>query len=137
MESINGKSYSAFKRNSNFANSLIDLNRNKKIRKIFAVLLLAIFALSNTPTKYLHRLFANHKDFVSKTVTDSNTPQLNVSGINCHCETNVVIAPYTPITAFEVKPLVTSFMDHTFIAITKIYFSQIISFGLRGPPYVV
>jgi hypothetical protein len=99
--------------------------------------LLSVFALSNTPTKYLHRLFANHKDFVNKTVTDSNTPQLNVSGINCHCQTNVVIAPYTAITEFEVKPLATSFMDKTFTAVTKFYFSQIISFGLRGPPYVV
>jgi len=112
------------------------LKRNKYIRKFLALALLAIFALSNTPTKYLHQLFANHKDFVSKTLTDSNRPQLNVSGINCHCETNVVIAPYTVTTAFEVKSLLPSFIGYTNSAVTKIYFSQSFSFGLRGPPSI-
>ncbi len=110
------------------------LKRNKYIRKFLALVLLAIFTLSNTPTKYLHQLFANHKDFVSKTLTDSNTPQLNVSGINCHCETNVVIAPYTVSTAFKVKPLLPSFTGFTNSAVTKIYFTRSFSFGLRGPP---
>ena len=93
-----------------------------------------IFALSNTPTKYLHKLFANHVDFVSKTLTDSNSPQLNMSGINCHCESNVVIAPYTPGYTVTIKPLLPVFTEYTdsntfnFVPVQSIYF------GLRGPP---
>jgi hypothetical protein len=92
--------------------------------------------LSNTPIKYLHQLFANHKDFVSKTLTDSNTPQFNLSGINCHCETNVVIAPYTPGTAFEVKLLLPTFIVNTVSPVQKFFYSETFSFGLRGPPSI-
>jgi hypothetical protein len=117
-----------------FANSLTRMNRSIYIRKSFAIILLAIFALSNTPTKYLHKLFANHTDFVSKTLTDSNNPQLNVAGINCHCETNVVIAPYTIQSAFIITPVSPVFPEFSFSGIYKITFSESVSFGLRGPP---
>ncbi len=110
------------------------MNRSIYIRKFFAIILLAIFALSNTPTKYLHKLFANHIDFVSKTLTDSNRPQLNVSGINCHCESNVVIAPYDIESAITIKPVAPTFPEFSLIGINKITFSESFSFGLRGPP---
>jgi hypothetical protein len=110
------------------------MNRSIYIRKSFAIILLAIFALSNTPTKYLHKIFANHTDFVSKTLTDSNTPQLNVAGINCHCESNVVIAPYTIQSAITFKPLAPVFCKYRVGGICKIIFSESLSFGLRGPP---
>jgi len=110
------------------------LNRNIYIRKFFAIILLAIFTLSNTPTKYLHKIFANHRDFVSKTLTDSNSPQINPAGINCHCESNVVIAPYTPGTIFKIKPVPSEFSEYTIAGIYKIIFSESFSFGLRGPP---
>jgi hypothetical protein len=110
------------------------LNRNIYIRKFFGVLLLAAFALSNTPTKYLHWLFANHTDFVSKTLTDSNKPQINAPGIDCHCETNVVIAPYTLQSAVIIKPPVPVFFNYTATTISATVFSEPISFGLRGPP---
>lgn len=106
------------------------------MRKFFGVVLLAIFALSNTPTKYLHKLFANHEDFVSKTLTDSKSPQLNLAGINCHCESNVVIAPYTFANGFEIKPVLPSFTEFTFSEINDFIFPQSISFGLRGPPSI-
>lgn len=104
------------------------------IRKSIAVGLLAIFALSNTPTKYLHKLFANHVDFVSKTLTDSNSPQINAAGINCHCESNVVIAPYTFENILLINPLLPAFTEYTLAGISTTVFSQSISFGLRGPP---
>jgi hypothetical protein len=129
-----GKKMKNLKRSSTFANSFIILNRKKYIRQFLAFALLAIFALSNTPTKYLHQLFANHKDFVNKTLTDSNTPQLNVTGINCHCETNVVIAPYIVESSFEVKPLLPTIIGHFKTSIESIFFSESLSFGLRGPP---
>lgn len=106
------------------------------MRKFFGVVLLAIFALSNTPTKYLHKIFANHVDFVSKTLTDSNSPQLNLAGINCHCESNVVIAPYTFENGFEIKPVLPSFAEFTFSEIRNVILSESISFGLRGPPSI-
>lgn len=109
------------------------VNRQLYIRKIFAALLLCIFALSVTPTRYLHQLFANHKDFISKT-NPGPRPQLNVAGINCHCETNVVIAPYT----VQPSPLITQqlpvFKDFTFSDGETPVFSGLFSFGLRGPP---
>ena len=112
------------------------MRSNIYIRKFFGVLLLASFALSNTPTKYLHWLFANHTDFVSKTLTDSDKPQINASGIDCHCETNVVIAPYTVQSAVVIKPPPSVCFDYTAKTISTIVFSQPISFGLRGPPSV-
>lgn len=99
--------------------------------------MLAIFALSNTPTKYLHKLFANHVDFVSKTLTNSNSPQLNMSGINCHCESNVVIAPYTLEDAIVIEPALPLFSDFVFSNTPDFIHTQSISFGLRGPPNVV
>lgn len=110
------------------------MNCSIYIRKSVAIILLAIFALSNTPTKYLHKLFANHTDFVSKTLTDSNTPQLNVSGLNCHCESNVVIAPYTIENSFTISPPLPEFSPFTVAGIYKISYSASFSFGLRGPP---
>jgi hypothetical protein len=110
------------------------MNRSIYIRKSFAIILLAIFALSNTPTKYLHKLFANHTDFVSKTLTDSNRPQLNVAGINCHCESNVVIAPYTIQNAITFTPLSPVCSKYTVTLIGELFFSESFSFGLRGPP---
>ncbi|MEO9021650.1 MAG: hypothetical protein ABI237_16975 [Ginsengibacter sp.] len=110
------------------------MSRNIYIRKFFAVVLLGVFALSNTPTKYLHLLFANHKDFVSKTLTDSNTPQLNVTGINCHCESNVVIAPYTPGNLMMLGAVITVFTEYPYSFLSEIILSRSVSFGLRGPP---
>lgn len=115
---------------------LTQLNYNIYIRKFFGTLLILSFILSNTPTKYLHWLFANHKDFISKTLTDSNTPQINAPGIDCHCETNVVIAPYTVQHTLVIAPPVPVFFDFTITGIQKITFSESFSFGLRGPPSI-
>jgi hypothetical protein len=109
---------------------------NKYIRKFTAVVLLAIFALSNTPTKYLHYLFADHTDFKGKAINNSTVPQLSVAGLNCHCESNVVIAPYTLSGSFEIKPLLPAITEYSESLSYSVTFSQSISFGLRGPPSV-
>jgi hypothetical protein len=109
---------------------------SKYIRKFTTIVLLAIFALSNTPTKYLHYLFADHTDFKGKAINNSTVPQLSAAGLNCHCETNVVIAPYTLSGSFEIKsfsPIVTEYPESLSYSITL---SRSISFGLRGPPSV-
>jgi hypothetical protein len=110
------------------------LYKNIYIRKLFTIVLLAIFALSNTPTKYLHKIFANHLDFVNHTLTNSKAPQLNAAGIDCHCETNVVIAPYTIASVFAIKPVVSLVSENFTATPYQIHFSHPISFGLRGPP---
>ncbi|MEO8821557.1 MAG: hypothetical protein ABI374_11985 [Ginsengibacter sp.] len=112
------------------------MNRNIYIRKFFGAFLLAIFLLSATPTKYLHAIFANHKDFVSKTLTDSNTPQINAPGIDCHCESNVVIAPYTMQSTVVIKAPSPVFFNYIISGITSTVLSRPLSFGLRGPPSV-
>ena len=107
---------------------------NKYIRRFLSIVLLAIFALSNTPVKYLHQLFANHVDSAGRAVNDSNSPQLSVTGLNCHCESNVVMAPYTLHTGFVVKSLLPIAAKYTVLGISTVVLTQSIFFGLRGPP---
>lgn len=85
----------------------------------------------------MHRLFANHIDFVSKTLTNSNSPQFNAAGIDCHCESNVVIAQYTFENGILASPLLPAFTEYTLTGISNTVLSQSISFGLRGPPSLV
>jgi hypothetical protein len=110
------------------------VHNNRFIKNFFAVLLLAIFALSNTPTKVLHQLFAKHADFISTNLHDSNIPQLSVAGIDCHCQSNVVIAPYTFEGGFITRQISFCFADYIFSEISEIPFSHPLTFGLRGPP---
>lgn len=100
------------------------------------MLLLAVFALSNTPTRYLHKLFANHTDFESKQVTDYRTPQLSVAGIDCHCNSNVVIAPYTLENAPAQECKIPEFAGFIIALNTQLSLSKPITFGLRGPPSI-
>jgi len=84
----------------------------------------------------LHHLFANHVDFRGKELNNSNIPQLSVTGLNCHCESNVVIAPYTLSSSLEVKPLLPIAIEYPESLEYSIILSRPISFGLRGPPSV-
>lgn len=67
------------------------------LRKCLALFLMANFVLCNTPTYVLHTLFANHTDKKADISNSSSTlAQLTVEGTNCHCNSNVVTAPYLP-----------------------------------------
>ncbi|MEO5648485.1 MAG: hypothetical protein ABIR03_01025 [Ginsengibacter sp.] len=112
------------------------MHNNRLIKNFFAVLLLVIFALSNTPTKVLHQLFARHTDFTSHTLHNSTIPQLNVAGIDCHCQSNVVITPYTFEKAFATREITPYFATYTLLRISNVSFAQPFTFGLRGPPSV-
>jgi len=100
-------------------------------------MMLAIFAFSTTPTKFLHQLFANHTDFATQTITNATSPQLNVSGIDCHCNSLVVIAPfvYDHETLTLTAPLL--FPEHGIARRIPIYIPQLFFFKLRGPPALV
>ncbi len=89
------------------------------------------------PTKYLHQLFANHTDFVTQTTSSDKTTQLNVSGIDCHCNSLVVIAPYTCTNEIIIQKLPLSFAEYSIAKGYTISFSQKFFFELRGPPSVV
>jgi hypothetical protein len=115
---------------------LFDLHCKRFIRNFLAVMLLAIFALSNTPTRFLHALFANHTDYVNKQIPDSHTPQLNVSGIDCHCNSNVVITPYTFENPAATKSKKPQFHNFNIVLNERISFTQPVTSGLRGPPSV-
>ena len=110
------------------------LRRKNYIKKSFAVLVLGIFILSNTPTRYLHLMFADHSDFITKNLVDSHSPQLSVTGINCHCESNVVIAPYTFKNGFEIQLIAPVYIQNPSQGFHKITFSKLFYCGLRAPP---
>lgn len=107
------------------------------IRKTIAVFLLAVFALCNTPTRYLHRIFANHTDYTAKTWNHTGQPQLDVTGISCHCESNVVMAPYTFTTAPSISVPVRFLHREYRPVITGKFSASLYFIGLRGPPYAV
>ena len=112
------------------------MNRKIIIKRLLAFALLAVFALSTTPTMFLHKIFATHKDFVEHTSSRANTPQLNLSGIDCHCNSLVVMAPYIfnedPV-SLKIPPV---FAGYTTPIISSIAFSQLFFFELRGPPQI-
>ena len=110
------------------------LIKNKSIRNFTAVWLLAIFALSNTPVKVLHHLFANHTDQQTIVHYGNGQPQLQVAGIDCHVETNVVINPYICEPGILTTGTKAFFAEYTIIQKDEFHSSRIVYFELRGPP---
>ncbi len=92
--------------------------------------------LSFTPTKFLHKIFANHSDFITYTL-DSHSTQFNVYGINCHCDNLVVISPYTSGKSVSQKVALHVFPLLNICKISKLPFSKPFTFKLRGPPFNV
>lgn len=99
--------------------------------------LLAIFALSNTPVKVLHNLFANHTDQQTIVHYGNGQPQLQVIGIDCHVETNVVINPYICESRIQDTGIEPFFADYTITQKDEFHFTRLVYFELRGPPSVV
>ncbi len=113
---------------------LPDLIQNKTIRNFTAVCLLAIFALSNTPVKVLHHLFANHIDQQTINHYGHGEPQLQVAGIDCHVESNVVINPYICEAGILMTGMEASFAEYTIIQNDAFHYTRLLYFELRGPP---
>lgn len=101
------------------------------------VVLLMLFILSNTPTRALHHLFADHKDTaVQVNCIDRSAPNIHSSGLNCHCNSNVVIAPYL---AAELPTWYPPRFFHFRQEIPKTAspaFKTVLIIGLRAPPSV-
>lgn len=96
-----------------------------------------MFALCNTPVKVLHTLFANHTDYVDQFTTDANTPQLHTAGIDCHCQSNVVVSPFTYDGIFYSNKNIPSFKTTISCNTVSIPHTRKITFGLRGPPALI
>jgi hypothetical protein len=99
-----------------------------------AFFLLAIVLFGNSPTKFLHDVFADHSDFVNKKINYSNSPQYLQSGVNCHCDNLVVISPYQftkPILSFRQANNFPVFFVDNINSVPSVYntFRQ-----LRAPP---
>lgn len=95
--------------------------------------MLLIFTFSITPKRYLHDLFAGHKDTVSK-VADDGKVYVSQSGFNCDCNTLVATSPFTEhADVIEVTGLAE--YPSLFIALTTAVYTSSYSFTeLRGPP---
>lgn len=113
------------------------VHRNPLIKQFFGILLILVFALCNTPTRVLHQLFANHTDFVDQHLSNSKSPRLNTAGIDCHCQSNVVVSPYTFGDCLSISKIITGFTSFSTWSIVSNPFSRNITFGLRGPPDLI
>jgi hypothetical protein len=75
----------------------LGLRRETTIKKISAIFLLLVFAVSTAPKIYFHDLIADHKDF-STCHEVHKLPVLHQEGYNCHFDDLVVTAPYVLLT---------------------------------------
>ncbi|HWJ25628.1 MAG TPA: hypothetical protein VNS32_03740 [Flavisolibacter sp.] len=69
------------------------LRKNNTIRKLLAIILLMLFAISAVPKAYFHDLIADHKD-VSFCSEVHKTPCAHKQGYNCHFDDLVVHQPF-------------------------------------------
>lgn len=113
------------------------MRNNVFIRTFFGIILLAAFALSNTPTKVLHLLFANHVDTIEHNQPDGGLPQLATAGIDCHCHSNVVISPYVLDNETVTTTISYYYQEYNKELSKEPIPVQTIPFGLRGPPILM
>lgn len=92
-----------------------------------------VFSISITPKRYLHDLFAGHKDTITKPVEDGKA-RLSQSGFKCDYNTLVATSPFTEYSdEIEIKTL--SVYPSFFVSLsTPVYRSPHAFFELRGPP---
>lgn len=110
------------------------LRQNTYIRKLFAVSLLVVFALSITPTKVLHYFFANHKDGIGSKTRVSNIPTLSVAVYHCQCDNIVVESPFTLRCQPIVAEISTLLVGNKPASEPSFHFVYRFYFELRGPP---
>ncbi|MEO6948391.1 MAG: hypothetical protein ABI123_02080 [Ginsengibacter sp.] len=110
------------------------MHRKPLVKQFFGIFLIATFALCNTPTRVLHQLFANHTDFVNQHFSNSKSPQVSTAGIDCHCQSNVVVNPYALGDGLYISKIIPEHISFKSWSIVSHPFSRTITFGLRGPP---
>ena len=96
--------------------------------------MLMIFAMSVTPKRFLHNVFAKHID--SKSEKNNNKPyQLTNSGYNCDCDNLVAESTFINDLPSFYFPVSASFSSYVVKNISFSSISAIFS-PLRGPPVI-
>jgi hypothetical protein len=111
------------------------LLKNLVIKKIVAVTLLIVFAISITHTIVFHNWFANHTDTYKK-VSDTKAQQLGNQTFNCHCDHIVAESPFTQPETFRSLPPLPIFAITKAVDIAQLPSFETIFHSLRGPPVV-
>ncbi|HVU54797.1 MAG TPA: hypothetical protein VHD83_07070 [Puia sp.] len=112
------------------------MRNHPTIRRILAGLLLALFAFSGTPKKFLHDLVVHHKDTVSRFAHDTHTG-VQSSYYSCHTEDLVVESPFIEEQPFKIPPTPVVY-NGGFVELTaRLYAFFPVRYSLRGPPAIV
>ena len=94
--------------------------------------MLFFFSLSITPRLFLHALFADHKDTVSRVVKKGDN--VGNTGFTCDCNNLVATSPFTD-THDEISiGIQTSYQESVALFSTRIFQNTHQFFELRGPP---
>ena len=94
--------------------------------------MLIVFALSITPKRFLHNVFAKHIDSRNQK-NDTHPYQLSLSGYNCDTDNIVAESAFVADQHTIVFPLFISFSSYTLRNISFTSPPEIYS-ALRGPP---
>lgn len=113
------------------------MKQHSPIQKLFALFLVATFALGNFPTKFLHMAFANHTDVESKIVHNQNgEAQFSLSGINCHCDNVVIVSPFNSNIQNKSFAQANFFPDFFIEDVLTLPVADTYFYQLRAPPFV-
>ncbi|HUS03386.1 MAG TPA: hypothetical protein VMY77_16715 [Chitinophagaceae bacterium] len=102
------------------------------IQRVLAGILLIVFALSSTPKRFLHNVFAKHIDSGNKR-NDSTPYQFNLSGYNCDTDNQVAESAFDRDSYSFELPVFSYYSSYSiknasFTSVPGIYSL------LRGPP---
>ncbi len=85
----------------------------------------------------MHTLFANHTDYTSTSKINSKQNTLATSGIDCHCQANVVTTPFYAANNSFTPVSIKSWLPSDQVK-KQAYSIFIVSHNdLRGPPALV
>lgn len=94
-----------------------------------------LFAFTITPKRILHNLVANHKDGrANASLPDANTTNLTKASFNCQCDNPITESPFVSINPSPGISCRTPFAIYLNRYVHLHYTSDLIFFGLRGPP---
>ena len=108
------------------------MNRAVYIRKFICCFILLVFALSISPKRYLHSLFASHTDCRSSQA-EGNQQQLSVSGYNCDNDNTVVNSVFTGLPDVTELPYNFHYKAYSTLKVLPVTSAKVFS-SLRGPP---
>jgi hypothetical protein len=94
-----------------------------------------IFALSITPKRFLHEVFAKHSDSRTKKNTDKPF-QVNYQGFNCEVDNLVAQSPFESYQNSFAFPSSSSFIPYIFSNVS-FFSTEHVHSSLRGPPAII